>query len=211
MHDLDDLDDDDDLDQLDEDDESAGESAGDLSGWNIDIDQLRGWEKLIADDEADAIAHRWEFGRAMLDSRGDRQRLPKGALAATSAATGVGRRDIQYRMALVDKFPQKTSATALRLSWREIVGQYLTGKPNSKPKRKPKLPKKPGKVLDGATVLQGRDVVKVVRGLKTDVFQDRETVAAAAFSREESDAIIREFVTMTHWLQDAPTYRQHNG
>jgi hypothetical protein len=76
-----------------------------IAAWDIDVDRLKGLDKVIRDDEADATRQRWQYGRARLDSRGDRQRLPKGALHALCTATGNSRRELQYRMAFADHAP----------------------------------------------------------------------------------------------------------
>jgi hypothetical protein len=76
-----------------------------MASWDIDVDALRGLDKVIRDDDADATRQRWQYGRPMLDSRGDRQRLPKGALDAPCTATGNSRRELQYRMAFADQAP----------------------------------------------------------------------------------------------------------
>ena len=62
-------------DELDEPDDPDG---GGIPDW--DIEELIRLDKQINEHEADAIRRRWEYGRAMLAGRGDRQRLPKGAL-----------------------------------------------------------------------------------------------------------------------------------
>jgi hypothetical protein len=146
-----------------------------IPAWDINVEELRCLEKLIADDEADAIRHRWEFGKIMLDSRGDRQRLPKGALAATSAATGISKREIQYRMAFADKFPQKTSATALRLSWHEIIGAHLTSRAQQAKPEKP-AGERPGEVVDGFSIMRDSDVIKELKDWEHNIFR-KESIA----------------------------------
>lgn len=164
---------------------------GGLSGWDIDVDTLRGLQKLIADDEAHAIGVRWMFGKLMLDSRGDRQRLPKGALAAMSAATGISRRELQYRMAFADKFPTETDMrNVLHLSWHEIIGAHLTSRAKAD---QPELPagEKPGKVVDGYSIMRDADVIKELKDWEHNIFRKASIGTWSVDSRIEMIRLLK--------------------
>jgi hypothetical protein len=157
-------------DELDEPDDPDG---GGIPDW--DIEELIRLDKQINEHEADAIRRRWEYGRAMLAGRGDRQRLPKGALDDLGAVTGNSRRELQYRMKLADLFPTEADmCKVLHLPWYEIIRQHLTAKPKQ-PKRD-KKPERPGKVVDGYSIKRDTDVIKDLKDWDHNIFR-KESIA----------------------------------
>lgn len=178
-----------------------------ISDWDIDVDTLRGLDKVIRDDDVDAITHRWHFGRITLDSRGDRQRLPKGALAALSEATGNSRRELQYRMAFADKFPTgKYVQRVARMSWHEIIGGHLTSRCESAKPDKP-AGAKPGKVLDDVTVLRDTDVIKGLKNWDHNVFRED---SISTYSYESKLDTIRWLKRYADRLQRAVTQQDRS-
>jgi hypothetical protein len=173
-----------------------------LAAWEIDVDNLRGLDKLIRDDEADANRIRWRYGRAMLASRGDRQRLPKGALHALKTATGNSRRELQYRMAFADKFPTEADmCTVLHLSWHEIIGAHLTSRAEQPDDDDQPKPERSGNVLDGFTVMRADDGVKELKTWEHKVFRKD---AVASYSPDERAEMIR-------WLKRIADRLQRGG
>jgi hypothetical protein len=160
-----------------------------IAGWDIDIENLLAWDKQINEHEHNANLIRWLYGKAMLASRGDRQRLPKGALHAMHVATGNSRRELQYRMAFADKFRTRDAcATVLHLSWHEIIGQHLTHLSRSDDDEVPETGEKPGKVVDGVTVMPGRDAIKAAKDWDHKIFR---ADSIAGWSHDERLGMIR--------------------
>jgi N6-adenosine-specific RNA methylase IME4 len=84
-------------------------------------------EERIDGGEHDAILARWEFGRALLSERENKQ-LPKGRLAELIEATGKSRTELQYRMQFAERFrtlEEVSNALDTFTSWRDVVAQAL--------------------------------------------------------------------------------------
>lgn len=171
----------------------------DISDWDIDIEGLLVLDKQINGHEHDANRLRWQYGAAMLDSRGDRQRLPKGALHALGEATGNSRRELQYRMAFADKFPTMQDVQCVaHMPWNQIIGQYLTSR---KPEPEPhETAKRPGKVLDGFSIMRDADVITEVKAWEHNVFRKASIATWSADSRIE---MIRLLKRIADRLQNA--------
>jgi hypothetical protein len=83
---------------------TTDDDEDDVSAVDRNVEELHRLDKEINDHEYDANRLRWEYGRHLIDGRGDRQRLPRGILNDLSAATGTSRRELQYRMKFADLF-----------------------------------------------------------------------------------------------------------
>ncbi len=138
----------------------------------VDVEALIILDKKIDTCEAGAIVARWEFGKHLLDARGERQRLPKGTLDALSEITGKGRRELQYRMTLAEKIPAREDlenmCNTLHLSWHELIRQILTDKDHPEPQGH--TADRPGKTVDGYTFLVGKSLVDAVKELDRKEF-----------------------------------------
>ena len=74
-------------------------------------DQLRGIKKRIKASEGDSVEARWEFGRALLQSRDGNKQLPKGVVAAMVKEHGISRSEIYRRIQLAEKYKSKEAVS----------------------------------------------------------------------------------------------------
>ncbi len=97
---------------------------------------------------------------------------PKGALHALCMATGNSRRELQYRMAFADKFPTEADmCNVLHISWHEIIGKHLTSTTERQRQQATTDQAKPGKAVDGFTVMRDTDVITMLKAWKRNVFR----------------------------------------
>jgi hypothetical protein len=130
---------------------TTDDDEDDVSAVDWNVEELHRLDKEINDHEYDANRLRWEYGRHLIDGRGDRQRLPHGILNDLSAATGTSRRELQYRMKFADLFGTEADmCNVLHLPWYEIIRDHLTIRSEDKPE--PKTVERPGKAVDGFSV-----------------------------------------------------------
>jgi len=163
--------------------------------WNIE--ELRRLDKQINEHEQDAILRRWEYGRHVLDGRGERARLPKGILDDLGAATGNSRRELQYRMKFAEEFPTDADmCEVLHLSWYEIIRRHLTAKPE--PERQPTT-EGPGKVIDGVTHMRASDVITGLNAWERNVFRIE---SIASYSEDSRLQMIRLLKIIADRLQN---------
>ena len=88
------------------------------------IAELDPHNKAIREDEGRSIKARWEFGRVLLDHRGDNGRLPHGLRAEIKKQYGLEASEITRRMQLAEKFKTEEklvdACTRWGGSWRRI-------------------------------------------------------------------------------------------
>jgi hypothetical protein len=102
------------------------------------IAELDPHNKAIREDEGRSIKARWEFGRVLLDHRGDNGRLPHGLRAEIKKQYGLEASEITRRMQLAEKFKTEEklvdACTRWGGSWRRIIREEL---PKTPRKEKP--------------------------------------------------------------------------
>lgn len=84
-------------------------------------------EKVRAGDRA-GIEARWEFGRRLLERRGDQKKLPTGLQEAIVAQHGISRSEILHRIKFAEKYPTKEGLSIMidnHHTWREIYTNAL--------------------------------------------------------------------------------------
>lgn len=97
------------------------------------IAELDPHNKAIREDEGRSIKARWEFGRVLLDHRGENGRLPHGLRAEIKDQFGLEASEITRRMQLADKFKteDKLVDACARCgdSWRRMIREELPKTP----------------------------------------------------------------------------------
>ena len=89
---------------------------------------LRRLEEKIRTGDRAGIEARWEFGRRLLERRGDTKQLPKGLMEAIVAQHGIGASEIRHRVRFAEKYPDKTEVSIMietYRTWREIYTNAL--------------------------------------------------------------------------------------
>jgi hypothetical protein len=100
-------------------------------------------------------------------------------------------------MKFAELFPTHNDmCKVLHLSWYEIIRRHLTAKPE--PERQPAT-ERPGKVVDGVSILRASDVITGLRAWERNVFR---TESIATYSDDERREMVRWLRRIADRLQN---------
>lgn len=91
--------------------------------------ELRDIESRVRKADEASVLARWEFGKHFLKKREGRKQLPHGLIGEVEEKLGVHRREIQFRIKLVEKLDTEEKVrTAVRTygSWWQIRKNVIT-------------------------------------------------------------------------------------
>lgn len=94
--------------------------------------QYKMLEARVRKGDLDALLARWEFGRKLLEERGDAKRLPNGRREQLSNALGISTQEINARMAFAERCPTEAKVRAAFKefgSWRAICAGSTGDRP----------------------------------------------------------------------------------
>ena len=92
---------------------------------------LRRLEDKIRGGDRAGIEARWEFGRRLLERRGDAKQLDKGLITAIVAEFGISASEVRHRIRFAEKYPARDEVSNMLetyRTWREIMQNALYGK-----------------------------------------------------------------------------------
>jgi len=153
--------------------------------WAWELQKLE--EGIKANDKGNLEA-RWQYGRVLLQRRGDDKQLPHGALDLLVARDRISRSEIKYRMQFAATYPTKrevATAMATYRTWTAIKAAL--------PKASPK-PKSP---VVGESRLVLRRLVKQVRGIHAIGWGEAE--------KRDFDELKSELVRIQEEINSTPT------
>ncbi|HEY6193443.1 MAG TPA: hypothetical protein VI504_00225 [Candidatus Eisenbacteria bacterium] len=76
------------------------------------LDRYRELEDRIKKNDLDGLLARWEFGKKLLEERGEAGRLPNGRLEELHNALCISRSEISHRMRFAKRYPSEADAKA---------------------------------------------------------------------------------------------------
>lgn len=125
-------------------------------------------EKVRAGDRA-GIEARWEFGRRLLERRGDQKQLPKGLQEAIVAQHGISRSEVLHRIKFAEKYPAREEVSNMldtSRTWRDITQTALYEK------RQEAVPAKADNVIRTFEIRRVRKAIVTKRARFTQTERD---------------------------------------